>query len=67
MKKAILLTAVLALLTVGTTAQNPSAKPPDGESMEAREARIRDEIRLLESQIKYLPQCRNQRFVKTPA
>jgi hypothetical protein len=59
MKNTILLMAVLALLTLGTAAQVPTATPADGESMEAREERIREEVRLLEARIKYLNTIRS--------
>jgi hypothetical protein len=59
MKKLILISFTLALLSTGAFGQDASATPPAGESPEAREARIRDEIRVLEAQIKYLNTIRS--------
>jgi hypothetical protein len=59
MKKLILISATLAVLSLGILGQDPSSTPPAGESAEAREARIRDEIRVLEAQIKYLNTIRS--------
>lgn len=59
MKKIFLLIAVLASLSFGTNAQNPTPTPADGESLEAREERIKEEIRLLEARIKYLNTIRS--------
>ena len=59
MKKLFLLTAFLAALSLGMHAQNPTATPPEGESLEAREERIKEEVRVLEARIKYLNTIRS--------
>lgn len=59
MKQLLLLIALIITLSFGLFGQTPTATPPDGESNEAREERIRSEIKLLEAQIKYMNTIRN--------
>ncbi len=58
MKKFLFAAAFLATLSFGSSGQNPTATPPDGESAEARETRIRNDIKVLEAQIKLLATIR---------
>lgn len=58
MKKLLFATVILATLSFGSSGQSPTATPPDGESAEARETRIRNEIKVLEAQIKLLATIR---------
>ena len=52
MKKLLCLATALLALSSSIIAQSPASSPPDDAV--AREARLREEIRLLEAQIKYL-------------
>lgn len=54
MKKLLLVIALVASLSNGITGQTATPTPPEGESLEAREERIKEEIRVLEARIKYL-------------
>jgi hypothetical protein len=55
MTKVLLVLVTLIALSISALGQDP----PAGETSEAREARIREEIRLLEAQIKYLNTIRS--------
>src|SRR5688572_12118664 len=59
MKKLLLIALTAAAFSAHVLCQNPASTPPEGESVEAREERIREEIRLLEARIKYLNTIRS--------
>ncbi len=59
MKKLFVVAAIMISLSAGVIGQTPTTTPTDGESAEARENRIREEIRVLEARIKYLNTIRS--------
>ena len=59
MKKLLLIALTASAFAAHVLCQNPPSTPAEGESVEAREERIREEIRLLEARIKYLNTIRS--------
>jgi hypothetical protein len=58
MRKLVLIPFFVFVLSAGSFGQTASATPPEGESLEAREERIKEEVKVLEARLKYLETIR---------
>jgi hypothetical protein len=58
MKKLFIVLVSALQFYAAAVGQTPTSTPPAGESLEAREAQIRDEVKVLEARLKYLETLR---------
>ncbi|MEO8042587.1 MAG: hypothetical protein ABI646_08260, partial [Acidobacteriota bacterium] len=58
MRNLVLIQVLVFLLTTGVFGQTATPTPPEGGSLEAREERIREEVKALEARLKFLETIR---------